>query len=194
MLGFLSKLTRTENAALEPPKQTQLKDGPQKQDVATSGKLDATFIEDFNRIAQKVGSQKRASASVGRLADLLSELTIQVYDLAKVEEYMDEKGYWGWFPVRAVTIRSFGSGKIGRVTQSRWPTLYGDTENTPYIEAIPYPVLLTIESIIDKAGEDAEFYIAALKKDPDPFLAVRLTSDPTNVYVIERWDEPSFRG
>jgi hypothetical protein len=42
-------------------------------------------------------------------------------------------------------------------------------------------------------GESVSFFIAAPARHPDPFLAVASWEDKS-VFVIERWDEPGFRG
>jgi hypothetical protein len=54
-------------------------------------------------------------------------------------------------------------------------------------------VLLTIKAIRD-AAPSAHFYVSdefTKERIPDPFLLVEVAGEQ---FVIERWDEPSFRG
>lgn len=162
---------------------------PKKSPVSMPIEQDKEFGNDYNRISKKLGLTHGVATELSLLATVLSEENIQVYDRAKVERYMDRQGYWNWFPLRDQDKR-----EVGRITPHAYSRIYGGTESRKYAEPIPYPVLLTIEKIIDRVGDEACFYVAALNRNPDPFLCVCSTKNAREVYVIERWDEPSFRG
>jgi hypothetical protein len=171
-----------------------LKPKPKKREVELPPQIDRDdFADQYNALANKLGITQRATPllSSRALAVALKDLQITCYDRADVEKYMDRKGRWNWFPIRADDKYSGNSSAINyRVTQHRFARIYGGYDSTLYTSPIPYPVLLTIEQITEKVPY-ARFYVAALNDKPDPFLAVVLNDE---VYVIERWDEPSFRG
>jgi len=153
---------------------------------------------EYARLANKLGTHVRGPALEGELAQALRELMIPVYDRAKVEGYLDEHGYWGWFPLSVVQPRAI----IHRVNNvSHRPSYYygGMATNDPdygvpnaaYAEAVPLPALLTAERILDRLPSTL-FYIAAARSFPDPFLAA-VDGVTGETFVIERWDEPGFR-
>jgi hypothetical protein len=62
-----------------------------------------------------------------------------------------------------------------------------------YARPIPHAVLLTVKKIRDRFKDAVAFYATDYEvKDPDPFLMV--TGERLDYYVVERWNEPSFRG
>jgi hypothetical protein len=70
-----------------------------------------------------------------------------------------------------------------------------------YTDPIPLPVLITMDKLVDKLGDSVTFHVGATvdisKLQParyDPFLAVSTNPGDGELYVIERWDEPGFRG
>jgi hypothetical protein len=147
--------------------------------------------QEYIRIAEKVGVRLKPATKDTLLAGILNELMIGAIDRSAVERYMDaKKGYWKWFPLRA---DDQSRHPIVRLTTVNHPTLYGALSDGVYTDPIPLPVMITIERIVDRCGVDAQFYIGAVDTDPDPFLYVRLRSDPDVGFVIERWDEPGFR-
>jgi hypothetical protein len=137
---------------------------------------------------------------------VLSDLNLMVFPLVKVEAYLNakygrprfswhygRKATWGWR--RCSTLS--GSYDFGYSNPKR----NGELLSHPYERPIPYPVLQTIQGIqmhcgnrrsvaipvfiVSDVTNEADFY-----RDPDPFLACLWSTD---IVVIERWDEPSFR-
>lgn len=161
-----------------------------KSPVVVEPPEEADFIESYARVATKLGVVSYTpAANATTLATFLNKEFIQVYDRAMVERYMDKKGYWGWFQLTAKTRIM----NIARVTPTDYHALFGTSSNGLYTEPVPLPVLLAAERIADNF-HDAQFFVAAQQKHPDPFLGVCLLSEPRGFYIIERWDEPSFRG
>lgn len=150
--------------------------------------------EGYNTLAEKIGIAARERGQ-STLARYLAENSIPVYSQEAVERYMDKKGYWAWFPLRKADMPPTAGNiwVLKRKTPTNYASLYGASKATQYQEAVPYPVLLTVESIVEKFGKDALFLIAALDEHPDPFLACMLHSEFGRMFIIERWDEPGFR-
>lgn len=162
---------------------------PLKRPVVQATSSDPDFDRSYDQLATKLGIRSRSGIAQSKLLTVLAEESIDVYELSRVERYMDRKGYWGWFPLRTVdAARTF---MVSRETFTPYSSLYGGAKQGVYQNPIPYPVLLTVEKILERCP-DANFFIAAPDKHPDPFLAVVHLSD-SKMYVVERWDEPSFR-
>lgn len=176
-----------------------VQDGEFTRDLPQNpGVLDSDIMKEYNRVALKLGVSARVSEKPTKLAQTLRDLMIPVYDQAKVEEYMDRQAaskiqQWGWYPLVHRSILD-AVLPIRRVSATAWPHSRGAMQRTQYAENIPLPVLLTAERISDACGSDAEFFVAAFTLSPDPFLGVRLKSNPSEFFIVERWDEPSFRG
>lgn len=162
---------------------------------------DADLNKRHAELATKLGVLVKAPATDVALVSVLQEEGIRIYDLKKVEAYMDRltrksKTSWTWFPLRQHDVKSIrpvdlnfpGRGRYG------WELRAGTFSMAVYKEAVPYPVLLTVEKLVERLGEDVNFFVAALNRDLDPFLGVRHKDAPDVMFVIERWDEPSFRG
>ncbi len=158
---------------------------------ATVTSEDVEFSAEYERVAAKVGVLRRPiQTTSAKLIEVLKEEGIDVYPLAKVEKYLDSKGYWYWFPLNHNTVRV---DEFNRETAHDHVTIFGGVKRQVFNQPIPLPVLLTTERILDRLGDQVSFWVAATGKDP--FLAVTLNSDESNkLFVIERWDEPSFRG
>ncbi len=166
-----------------------------KRDANVGGIEDPAFHAAYEQLARKIGIATHAKAL--QLVAALREEGIQVHDLAAVERYMDAKGHWSWFPLRNQDQAGGGSvWRISRVTSTAHPSLYGNVEAGRYPHPVPWPVLCTIEKLIDRFGESVKFVVAAMNAHPDPFLACWLKGDGEGItlFVIERWDEPGFRG
>ena len=138
-------------------------------------------------LARKLGVTCVApEIAVARLAQVLAELGISRYSMADVHRYMTamaaRKGVaWSWLPARACD-------------KTRIAHRIADTV---YSEPIPLPVLMTMNALVERLGDEVRFKIAAFATPKaDPFLAVHPagSTDITDWFVIERWDEPSFRG
>jgi hypothetical protein len=149
-----------------------------KPDTATSE------LDEYAALARELGISTQV-VNDERLKAVLAEECIPVYDMAAVKKYMDstvnnEKARgaslglkWIWTPLRKSDA---GGGNC-------------------YVHPVPLPVLLTVKKLVDRLGTDSvEFFVTDYEVvKPDPFLAVRAKGSQTK-YVIERWDEPSFRG
>lgn len=148
--------------------------------------IDDIAPANYNDLALKIGVMVVAPAA-NRAARTLKENGVHVYPIERVEAYMDKKGYWKWFPLRSIdpAVDRF------RLTNHEYPNIYGGVSMDVYDKAIPYPVLLIVDNLLTLLP-DAHFYVAALDKNPDPFLGLWVPGDG-QIHVVERWDEPSFR-
>jgi hypothetical protein len=130
--------------------------------------------------------------ALAELEQVLREETLGIYDYAKVAAYLDEQcrqleekrkpgefhSYeWRWHP-----IREYWSVYSWLPKQS----------NEVYNKPIPPEAFPTIERILSHYPE-ALFYVSDIRNFQDPFLAVTVKG-ADKMHVIERWDEPSFRG
>jgi hypothetical protein len=161
------------------------------------------FAVEYDKLAAELGVNcyMGATAQRQRLLGVIRSLCIPVFPLDKVEAYLDSKGNWGWFPLRDSDRASDKKTWIINRNDHKAPGLrFGYVSNQRYDSPVPFPVLKTVKDINDGlpgSGENARaiFMVAALKKNPDPFLGVRLLNDPDRrMIVVERWDEPGFRG
>ena len=148
---------------------------------------DAAYIEASQRL--RINTIPLALAE---LEQVLREETLGVYDYAKVAAYLDEqcrqlneqrkpgvfRSYeWRWHPIREY-----------------W-SVYGwlpNQSNEVYNKPIPPEIFPTIERILSRDSE-ALFYVSDIRDFQDPFLAVTVKG-ADKLHVIERWDEPRFRG
>jgi len=125
-----------------------------------------------------------------KLKAFLHDEGIHIYNHKQVVAYLDEQlgNDWEWRGLRQADVDELGAS-------GNWHTT-GEPRHVnfavrPYRGAIPLPVLLTIQKI-QKAVPEVFFYISSPKNnDGAPFLMV--TTRSMGQYVIERWDEPSFR-
>jgi hypothetical protein len=171
--------------------ETKKKNELEKRPVEIAGvSADPDFNQSYNQLASKLGVRSRAGIASSKLLGVLAEESIHVYDLARVEAYLDKKGYWGWFPLRKKDAQY--STRVRRVTHTSYSSLYGAAQSNVYVLPVPYPALLTVDRIVNRC--EATFFVAALQDFPDPFLvAISLEEGSPSMFVIERWDEPSFR-
>lgn len=151
--------------------------------------LSETEREEYGRVCAEVGFEC-GDLIRERLKAFLHDENIHVYDNKQVVEYLDQElgSDWEWRGLRQADVNELGA-------TGKWHTTGGPREvmfaNRPYRGAIPLPVLLTIQKV-QKAVPEVCFYISSPKgNDGDPFLM--LTTRYMGPYVIERWDEPSFR-
>lgn len=167
--------------------------------IATAPDFDLQFAEEYNAKAERVGVRQRVNIGNLCLINALRDAGISTYDVAAVEKYMDKKGTWDWRPARSEDWNKFRNKVTLRKTSHEYMALFGGMTMATYNEPIPYPVLDTMSKVIDRVKETAPqqlqnelfFVVASLNKYPDPFLGVGLGDE---FFVIERWDEPSFRG
>ena len=165
---------------------------PRPKPLTMAAEADERHAFEYNELAVKLGTAARATIQAVTIPHILVAEAIHVYDLARVERYMDAKGEWSWFPLRN---QNAGIRPLRVTKQPRFKSGdYGDLHPTLYLAPVPFPVLLTVERIVERCGMEPVFFVAALDEHPDPFLAVMSRYDWTRMtYVIERWDAPSFR-
>lgn len=151
------------------------------------------------------------------LEDALRQEHIHIYKMSDVARYMGKikpKGQvWGWKPVRQIDLE-----RCSAITFYQHNNDGRYIEGGTYDKPIPYPVLVTMDRI-EEAMKDEEHKPAFFVSDycarvPDPFLMVTVPSlgrsqigtgayahqyplwvarGEPDCFVIERWDEPSFR-
>ena len=150
---------------------------------------------EFQRIANKLGTFFARPIPRVQIEECIRDNAIAIYPLEKVEWFMDTKAAdaeklakktnqyarvsWNWHPLRAIDRdRPTGVGNISRI----------------YEKPVPVEVMMTAEKLADSLGPGVRFYVADLVRSTiriDPFLSVTAHGCP--LYVIERWDEPTFR-
>lgn len=163
-------------------------------------------IEEHRKLARKYGLMTVSSTiACTKLVKVLQDEAITVFDLSKVQDYMDRKvrghggfalGIWYWFPLRMVdraTVRLEDMRESRERRKHQWTGTSGTFRTSAYDEIVPLPVLMTVDRIVERLGNKVSFFVAAIDNNPDPFLAVRMNDDPDRLFVIERWDEPGFR-
>lgn len=174
--------------------------------------------EEYVALAKRLGVTLPKVITKLDLAQILIQENISAYDYRKVAAYMNRitpsGKNWQWKPLRAVDYEH----SWRNLSFDRPPVADGSFCEAVYDKAVPYPVLLTVDKI-EQATKDvpsslkpAFFVTDYVSKNPDPFLMVcvpgnhditdpladnwrrRVVPIPERVFVIERWDEPSFRG
>lgn len=179
------------------------RDGLRKEDATG---LSAEDYAEYQRVATKVGFAPRGLKS-DALRQFLREAGMRVYPLGAVQAYLDGKygvaddrhgARWVWKPLRSAD--GYTREQRDAHAQYIWLVKHAVNgvvarEQAPYGKPVPLPVLLTVERIVEKFP-DALFFVSDEYKAPavpDPFLAVVYGEDSEPV-VVERWDEPQFRG
>ena len=161
--------------------------------------VDAEFQQAYAAVASRVGFAVPHAPVTPRFRSVLSEQGICTYDEKQVRTFLTKQygpklsqmPTWGWRPLRLqdTTQTTTYADSLARSPNG---CLLGG--RTVYGKPIPLPVLLTIDTI-QQAFPSAEFFVSddttREERVSDPFLLVHL--DGQN-YIIERWDEPSFRG
>ena len=147
--------------------------------------------ENYVRLSQRLGINKIPLRLV-ELAKVVRQETLGIYPYEEVARYLDKQieklansrsnrwssfHEWRWHPVKDYSTRHYRSGS------------HFDT--SIYNKPIPEEILPTIARIADRFP-DAEFYVTDIDEFKDPFLGVTVPGSDT-LFVIERWDEPSFR-
>jgi hypothetical protein len=144
---------------------------------------------DYRALSQQLGVNT-IPLRLCELAQIVREETLGIYPYPSVASYLDQqvaalsqgkanrwKTYeWHWRPVKQYSSYRHGSHHFS-------PEVY----NKP----IPPEVLPTLARLVKRMPE-AEFYVSDVEQFQDPFLAVTVPGSDT-LFVIERWDEPSFR-
>lgn len=197
-VSVLSFLSRTPVAVEIPPVSTKVIEVPS---------------EEYLKLAAKLGVRAHAADTSATLEEVLREEMIHVYPMGAVSKYMRRitpRGrIWGWKSLReADYMRAKGHVR------------FDNSRNGVFLEGIysrpvPFPALLTIEGIeqASKLSAHPAFFVSDYAvASPDPFLMVTMpafgesqwrigdgsgrlfTANPEPAcFVVERWDEPSFR-
>jgi hypothetical protein len=127
------------------------------------------------------------------LAQIVREETLGIYPYQDVASYLDQQAAalsqgkvnrWKTYEWRWRPVKSYSSSSYYRHGSSSF-------SSEVYDKPIPREVLPTIARIVKRMPE-AEFYVSDVEQFQDPFLAVTVPGSDT-LFVIERWDEPSFR-
>lgn len=169
---------------------------PAKPPTATTTIGPAEPVDaDYAALVAELGINS-AAVDLEAFKALVPQLGLRIYDRAEVQEYLHclykipvgdltPAVTWGWRPLRAIDQNLVSAlvqfnGKVQRAVAL-------------YSKPIPYPVLLTVKAVRD-ACPSARFFVSDEmqgERIPDPFLLVQIAGEE---FVIERWDEPAFRG
>ena len=156
--------------------------------------------DDYLRTATEAGLADSAGIILARLRQALSARGLYIYDLESVEDYLDQR---------------FGGSRRSRYSELRWTwqaVTHADAMRNDdrhgrgwtngcilaaerYQGAVPLPVVETIQALRTAIPELKFLISGESKRMPagDPFLAVWHPSF-ADLVVVERWDEPSYRG
>jgi len=174
---------------------------------------------EYVKLVQKLGlfstlSKTEVDTEVAEFVAALSQMGLRRYDFDAVKRYLNQqygRTRWGFRALfkcnEQTTIGVFlshngyingGDTKwwkkhngalLGTSNVLRWP---GDL--ALYAKPIPFPVLRTIDELRTKFP-GATFWVSdeaqKVARSFDPFLLVRFHGQQ---FIIERWDEPGFRG
>lgn len=168
--------------------------------------------------AEEQAEYARAAAAVGFVPGgliaeamrlFLSESGILVYPMPKVHAYLtgqygaekkdeDRSSWtgmvatWVWHPLRSADQNESATNWDARRQTRHSKNGSVAREQSVYGKPLPLPVLLTVEKIATRFP-DALFFVSDEYHAPpimDPFLMVLYGGEQ---FVVERWDEPSFR-
>lgn len=146
---------------------------------------DMVVPRSYEQLAKKLGvcvAGQAAGTSVkinNDFMQFLSDHGLVLYDRVSVSKFLKQKA-----GKRNVVWRPLREADKAK-SKSRWE----DRPVSQYKKAVPYPVLLLVQDILEKFPM-AKFYVSDYQVvRPDPFLEVRLNGKR---YVVEHWDEPEF--
>lgn len=178
------------------PLLSRAKPAPQAAPVVVPEKAD----DNYKALATKLGL--RVVVAQTEFVEFLAAEGIPTYDADEVHKWLKAKSdkqtkragthvYYGWLPLRQADLnKAYTDGtsmaSMGLLTQD------GGLVKSVYSKPVPYPVLLTVEKLVNKFGNQVSFWVSEIAKELDPFLMV-IAPDGSR-WIIERWDEPGFRG
>jgi len=148
-------------------------------------------LKEYLAVAEKIGFSNGAVLEA-QLREFLAEEGIALYNYNDVASFLARKAkdlstgeehVWCWKPLR----------ECDKLSSGRWSASEnGYVSARQYNGPVPYPVLLTVEKIAQRFGNQICFHVSDYEsKRPDPFLAV--TAPGIGWFIVERWDEPDFR-
>lgn len=170
--------------------------------VATTVPTEDEFsVTEYQKLAERAGFVAGARlARRERFKRFMAENGVTVYSTPKVAEYLHAVCPRGhrvvWLSVNEDDGQVIGMNITGEIWLSH---VGGDTRGI-YEKPLPIPVLHTMCKFTESGGEfkDVTFYASDFTDVPkgDPFLAVLMGDEVSagEFFVIERWDEPGFRG
>jgi hypothetical protein len=198
MLNNLTRVPRVYTQLLpseyEPVPTATRERPPAKEPTTTTIDPGEAIDAEYAALVADLGLSSVAM-DLARFKDWLHTSGLQVYQREEVQEYLHtkykvpvgnitSKVLWGWRPLRqADQIITRAVVYINGEVQRGAP---------PYAKPIPMPVLLTVKAVRDLVPS-AHFFVSdelQAERIPDPFLLVEIGSES---FVIERWDEPTFR-
>lgn len=166
---------------------------PPEADVVVQATLSGELHDRYRTLVSQLGLSQPGLA-VDRARAYFSEKGVRCYDQQKVHAYLNVqygatgygRGYgaiWGWRGLRKLDVFD-GSLHIH----------LGNGQLLPgqYTKPVPLPVLLRVKEVVT-AFPQAKCYVndnVGPNDVRDPFLRVDIE---TEVFIIERWDEPAYR-
>jgi hypothetical protein len=153
----------------------------------------------YIKTAMVAGLAESATVIMARLREVLADRSLYVYDMESVETYLDKHfggdhnnqytdRCWTWQAVSpddaVIDLNRHGGWANGCVLKRE-----------RYQGAVPLPVVETIHALREAIPSLKFFISGESDRMPagDPFLAVWHPS-LADLVVVERWDEPGFRG
>ena len=170
--------------------------------------------EEYRKLAKKLGIAVVAETVTTTLDEVLRAEGIDIYAMADVSAYMEKVTPKGRIYVWKACRQLDKQRSERHITLDGSSSHHGQFSDGVYSRPIPYPVLLTIdriEEVTKKYRIQPAFFVSDYAVPaPDPFLMVTIpaegmsqekepngklwTANPEPAcFVIERWDEPSFR-
>lgn len=194
--GLFGKSTTEDTevvvAVEEKPKVAELVT-PQAAQIVSEDGASAEYLA----LAERLGMGDAPAIVQQKLLNALIAEGVSRYSFSSVHEYLlgmaKKAGAIGvvWKPLRK---------KDGLVWagSDEWGWNHGSARikvvNTVYDKAVPMPVLMTVENIEKRLGSDVTAYGFLVSdfavENGDPFL---MLSSRRGCWIIERWDEPSYR-
>lgn len=177
--------TELEREASEPPVVPATPEVPMGVPAEADGRLD----DDYKALALKLGVACEESLRL-ELQAALAEMGLRIYKMGAVTKYLiglcPEGEFVCWKTLRKRDAH--GDSMAG-------PTKHHTRVNIVYDHPVPYPVLLTVDRLQERFGDEISFYVSDYEAPiPDPFLLVVLSRGGADgQFIVERWDEPGFR-
>lgn len=171
--------------------------GPTLQQVDYSAKpLDAAELAPARYIeTARAAGVDGPSIEEAQMLAAIHELDLHVYNWAKVDQYLYRKALtegtmmrWVWKPVRSQDLKAANASGWGFKEGS------GFLFKKLYAQRLPLRILARIKQIQDCEPE-AIFLVSDYEVvKPDPFLAITTKQllDAGKIWIVDRWDEPTF--
>ncbi len=154
--------------------------------------------KDWAKLANKLGVHIPETPNPA-FEKALNEIVVGAYDEKEVDRYLRKHTpfgkRWCWRPLNHDGLyhnEAYMQAGLWVSSRSDGPGEHGQVWLRVYDKPIPYPVLVTVDKIVEKLGDSVKFLVSdyQTKGLPDPFLMVAGLSKRK---IVERWDEPGFR-